>query len=144
MKYAYYGVTELTRKCLKIGDDDPEVKELRTNMAYHFDTPLELQEKILKSEPEGTKFGPLTAKAVEQFQTHHKIGIDGVAGPSTWNKVGSFKVSCVKKSASGKSTPSPSLPMVSQKFYQKKGFKVAMGVGFTGLILAILFAPKGK
>ena len=33
------------------------------------------------------KFGPLTTQAVQNFQSHHSLTADGIAGPRTWNSL---------------------------------------------------------
>jgi len=38
-------------------------------------------------------FGPATQSAVESFQSSHGIGVDGIAGPQTWNALVGSKVS---------------------------------------------------
>jgi peptidoglycan hydrolase-like protein with peptidoglycan-binding domain len=104
-------------------------------------------------------FGGATDKALRAFQTAEAITSDGIAGPTTWSRLGETGLPCTSGSASGgsggsggsgpasKTYVSPSgeiLPTgFETPFYQQKWFYWSAGLGGAAIIAALLW-PKGK
>ena len=66
--------TSTSQPVLQLGDQGAAVKTLQTDLnlaGYSVGT------------PDGI-FGPATQSSVEKFQGDHKLGVDGVVGPATW------------------------------------------------------------
>lgn len=117
--YNYYGGngTQNNSTYLRLGSKGVRVKELQEL--------LNLASKDVywhRIETDGD-FGPLTEAAVENFQTHKLITVDGVAGPQTMEKLATY----ANNSTAGSNTPIAQDPDV--------GVGVGVGVGGGGAIL---------
>ncbi len=64
---------------IRRGANGPAVEELQQKLNNDPTVPTYL-------EPDG-KFGPLTARAVREFQANRGLAVDGVVGPLTWAQV---------------------------------------------------------
>jgi len=105
-------------------------------------------------------FGRQTEKALKAFQRDNGLTPDGIAGPQTWNKLGSSGLPCGGSGGSGggrgsggsssspKTYVSPSgevLPTgFKAPFYEEKWFYWTAGLGGAAILAALVFWPKGK
>lgn len=72
---------------------DPEVKPAAPDIAREFIKPTEREIQralknsgLYKGDIDG-KIGPLTIKAIKEFQLKHNLKVDAKVGPNTWNKL---------------------------------------------------------
>jgi zinc D-Ala-D-Ala carboxypeptidase len=75
---------EFTRT-LQEGDHGPDVRQLKIRVAGWF--PRADQTRF----PLGPRFNRKTTRAVSRFQAHHGLSVDGVAGPATFDVLGSLE-----------------------------------------------------
>ncbi len=84
-------------------------------------TTLELQRRLIalgyNPGPADGAMGPLTAKAVREFQADHGLVIDGVAGPRSWASLDRASA----KAGHGPVTPGPILPPWAEELACRKG-----------------------
>jgi len=175
--YGAYGAAS-SQPCIRKGAKGEAVRALQRSLAGQgYDAKGNRTSEIFESDDAGTTsrgyatsdlrpdgdFGGGTEKALKAFQRDNGLTPDGIAGPQTWNKLGSSGLPCGGSGGSGgsgggrgsggsssspKTYVSPSgevLPTgFKAPFYEEKWFYWTAGLGGAAILAALVFWPKGK